>query len=272
VSTRAWDLLATPQAIEDAAWELFHENSKLTSHDPVMSEAVANAYMAQIPESLVFEGYPEVNLPENCELPPILLSEALKRDNVTLELEPSVLALETITALLKYGYGALDNTEGRRRRSVYSAGSLFPLELFAHIVRVAGLEPGLYHYYSPANSLRLLRKGNHSQKIAAAFVDPRCVQAAALTVFIAVVPERSVFRYGDRGYRFALLEAGAVVQNLNLAAASLDLRCANAGEFFDNEIDDVLDFDGLSVSTLYSMGIGKALGTDTTAGNGHIGK
>jgi SagB-type dehydrogenase family enzyme len=235
-----------------------------------MSEAVASAYLTQIPESLVFEGYPEVKLPEDCGLPPIFLSEAMERDNVTSELKPSFLSLETVTALLRYGYGvAPDNREapksGRRRRSVYSAGSLFPLELFAHIVRVAGLEPGLYHYYSPGNSLRLLRKGNHSQKIARAFVDPRCVQAAALTVFIAAVPERSVFRYGDRGYRFTLVEAGAVVQNLNLAAASLDLRCANVGDFFDNEIDDALDFDGLSISTLYSVAIGRASGTDSSA-------
>jgi SagB-type dehydrogenase family enzyme len=265
VSTRAWDLLTTPQATEDAAWELFHENSKLNSHDPIMSEAVASAYMAQMPESLIFEGYPEVKLPEACMLPPILLGDAMERDNVTTEFEPSFLSLETLTALLKYGYSALDNSEapesGRRRRSVYSMGSLFPLELFAHIVRVAGLEPGLYHYYSPGNTLRLLRKGNHSQKIAEAFADPRCIQAAALTVFIAAVPERSVFRYGDRGYRFALLEAGAVMQNLNLAAASLDLRCANVGEFFDNKIDDAFDFDGLSISTLYSVGIGKPSGS-----------
>jgi SagB-type dehydrogenase family enzyme len=84
------------------------------------------------------------------------------------------------------------------------------------------------------------------------------------------MPERSVFRYGDRGYRFALLEAGAVVQNLNLAAAALGLHCTNAGEFFDSEVDDVLDFDGLSISTLYAVGIGKtSQSVNDGAGNGH---
>jgi SagB-type dehydrogenase family enzyme len=256
MSTHAWDLLATPQEAEDSTWELFHENSKITPHDRLMPEAVANAYLAQMPESLIFEGYPEVQLPE-AAAPPILLRDAIARRTVTHDFEPCFITMDAAAALLKNAYGPLDGDDARRPRAVYSEGSLFPLELFVHSVRVAGLAPGLYHYYPPGNSLRLLSKGDHSPKLAAGFLDARSAQAA-LTVLVAVMPERSVFRYGDRGYRFALLEAGAVVQNLALTAAALDLACANAGEFFDSAIDDVLDLDGLSISTLYVVGIGKA--------------
>jgi SagB-type dehydrogenase family enzyme len=276
MSSFEWDLIATPLAVEDASWELFHENSKLTPHDQSMPEAVANAYVAQMPESLTFEGYLEVTLPDAAALPPVSLRDAMARNTITPDLEPCRLSLESSAALLRCAYGAPDGEEPtvclRRRRSVYSAGSLFPLELFVHIVRVAGLEPGLYHYFPPGNSLRLLRKGDYSQKFAAGFLDPRPVQAAAMTVFIAAMPERSVFRYGDRGYRFVLLEAGAVVQNLNLAAAALGLGCANAGEFFDSEVDEVLDFDGLSISTLYAVGIGNRSGyADNAASNAALG-
>jgi SagB-type dehydrogenase family enzyme len=271
MNSLAWEMVTMPQMAEDSAWELFHENSKITRFDRVMTESVANACMAQMPESLIFEGFPEVKLPE-VALPAISLWEAMSRETVTVELEPCLLNLNTVAALLRCAYGVAesDAESVRRRRSVHSAGGLFPLELFIHSVRVDGLGPGLYHYYPPANCLRALRKGDQSQKLAAGFLDARCVQASAITVFIAAMPERSVFRFGDRGYRFALLEAGAVVQNLNLAAAALDLHCANAGEFFDSEIDDVLDFDGLSISTLYAVGIGKtSRSANEGAGNGH---
>lgn len=274
-SSVAWEMVATPQVPEDSAWEFFHENSKLTHYDRVMTESTANAYLTQVPESLIFEGFREVKLPEGV-LPPVPLWEAIARETVTLEMEPCSLSLDTAAALLRCAYGvpgsAPETESARRRRSVHSAGGLFPLELFIHSVRVDGLGAGLYHYYPPAHCLRALRKGDQSQKLAAGFatglLDGRWVQAAALTVFIAAMPERSVFRYGDRGYRFALLEAGAVVQNLNLAAAALGVHCANAGEFFDSEVDDVLDFDGLSISTLYAVGIGKT-SRSVNDGNGH---
>jgi SagB-type dehydrogenase family enzyme len=268
MSSVAWDLLATPQTAEDSAWELFHENSRLTPFDRAMPDSTALACMAQMPESLIFEGYPEVTLPEPA-LPKVPLWDALARETVTAELEASSLSLDAVAALLFCAYGVVGGDvpeHERRRRSVHSAGSLFPLELFVHSARVAGLGPGIYHYYPPGNSLRLLRKGDHSQKLAAGFRDARSVQAAGLTIFIAAIPERSVFRYGDRGYRFTLLEAGAIVQNLNLAAAALDLHCANAEEFLDREIDDVLDFDGLSISTLYAVGIGKSSRTANSSG------
>jgi SagB-type dehydrogenase family enzyme len=231
--------------------------------------------MEQMPESLVFEGYAEVKLPE-ATLPPVLLRDAMARGTVTNELEPRALTLDTAAALLRHAYGVSGSDDApessRRRRSVCS-GSLLPLELFVHSVRVAGLGPGLYHYYPPGNCLRLLRKGDNSQKLAAGFIDARCVQSAALTVFVAAMPERLVFRYGERGYRFVLFEAGAVVRNLNLAAAALDLHCVNAGEFFDSEVDDFLDLDGLSISTMYVVGIGKASGaTDSAARNGRVTK
>jgi SagB-type dehydrogenase family enzyme len=82
-------------------------------------------------------------------------------------------------------------------------------------------------------------------------------QAASLTIFITALFERTVFKYGERGYRFILLEAGHVAQNINLVAAALGLGCLNIGGFFDREIDDFLSLDGITHSTIYMIAIGK---------------
>jgi SagB-type dehydrogenase family enzyme len=81
-------------------------------------------------------------------------------------------------------------------------------------------------------------------------------QNASLIVFITAVFERSVFKYGDRGYRFIFLEAGHVAQNINLVATALGLGSVNIGGFFDREIDEFLDLDGVTHSTIYMVAIG----------------
>lgn len=81
-----------------------------------------------------------------------------------------------------------------------------------------------------------------------------------MIVFITAIFERSVFKYGDRGYRFIFLEAGHVAQNMNLVCAALGLGCVNIGGFFDREIDDLLDLDGITHSTLYMLALGRKTG------------
>jgi SagB-type dehydrogenase family enzyme len=67
---------------------------------------------------------------------------------------------------------------------------------------------------------------------------------------------RSRFKYGLRGYRFTLLEAGHVVQNLQLAAAASGLGCLPIGGFFDRRLDDILALDGVNESALYCVAVG----------------
>jgi SagB-type dehydrogenase family enzyme len=262
MSSTSWRLIAGPVQQDDSPWELFHENSKATPQDFFLPDAVADVYTQQMSESLGFEAYPEVRLPNAPHVPPVPLHQALLRRSLVRELETRDVTLEMAAALLRYAYGADDEppVTARRHRTVYSSGSLFPVELFLHASRVAGLNSGIYHYHPPSNGLRFVREGDQSQKLARALMDGSVVHTAALTIFVAAMPERSVFRYGDRGYRFALLEAGAVVQNLNLIAGALGLACVNIAEYFDRQVDTILNLDGLTVSTLYVVAIGNAAG------------
>jgi len=272
MSSTTWELMTTALERDDSAWELFQENSKASSHEPFLPEAVADAYAKQMPESFSFHPYPEVKLPEAATLPPVPLQQAIARRTAATALEPGEISFETAAALLRCSYGIAGEAEppgaSRRQRAVHSSGSLFPVELFIHSSRVQGLNSGIYHYNPPENSLRLLRGGDHSQKLAPGLQDGRIAQTAALMVFIAVMPERSVIRYGDRGYRFALLEAGGVVQNLNLVSTALGLACVNIGEYFDREIDDVLTLDGLSIATMYVVAVGRPAGETEEAAHG----
>jgi SagB-type dehydrogenase family enzyme len=67
---------------------------------------------------------------------------------------------------------------------------------------------------------------------------------------------RSRFKYGLRGYRFALLEAGHVVQNIALAATALRIPALPLGGFYDRRVDDVVGADGLDEATVYAVLLG----------------
>ena len=75
--------------------------------------------------------------------------------------------------------------------------------------------------------------------------------SSAAVVLVTGVFWRSRFKYGDRAYRFTLLEAGHVGQNVVLAATALGLASVPIGGFFDRRADAFLGIDGLHEASLY---------------------
>ncbi len=245
----------------DLAWETFHENSKISMFDLPPSDHEVLAKMAEFEESLSFDGYPIVDLPESPAPPVIPLGEAILKRSTAKQMIPRPISLQSVATLLYCAYGVTRDQRAlgfpRSFRTVPSAGALYPLELYFHCGHAEAFQSGLYHYNPTKNHLRLLMDGDQSKEIAPMLVQPNIAHNASLIVFITAVFNRSTFKYGDRGYRFALLEAGHVAQNLNLAAISLGLGAINLGGFYDRKIDAFLDLDGLTQSTLYMVAVGK---------------
>ncbi|MEK6787298.1 MAG: SagB/ThcOx family dehydrogenase [Nitrospirota bacterium] len=258
-----WQDLAFSAGSETSLWELFHENSKLGRHAPGLTEKEVREYVASLPESLQFDGYPTVALPKR--LPTLRLSvrEAIQGRISRREFIKVSMPLNYLAALLLLGYGIVDFTPAhagespiRRRRVVPSAGALYPLEIFFHATRVRGLATGLYHFNPSHRVVELVRSGDQTKTFKKSFVQMPAVTKASLVIFITAMFERSTFKYGDRGYRFILLEAGHVAQNINLVAGSLGFGSVNLGGFFEREVDDFLAIDGITHSTIYTLAIG----------------
>jgi SagB-type dehydrogenase family enzyme len=248
---------------EAKAWELFHENSKLTRYSELPSNEEVVLTMKTMYESLPFTNYPEVKLPPpELELK-LALAEALSRRCTARDLMPGAVALHELSTILYYAYGITRPNEGsnfpRPFRTAPSGGALYPLELFFHTTQVGEIDSGLYHYNPTRNGIRLLRQGDATACISEALVQSELPSTFSLLIFVTALFQRSVFKYGDRGYRFVLLEAGHVAQNINLAASGLGFGSVNIGGFFDHEVDDFLDLNGVTHSTIYLVGIGKSL-------------
>jgi SagB-type dehydrogenase family enzyme len=189
------------------------------------------------------------------QLDKAILSRVSVRD-----IMPCPIRLKDLTALLHLSYGITRDAAAsgllRGFRVVPSAGGLYPLEIFFHSAHVEGLAPGLYHYNPSKHHLRFLREGDHRHQIAQSLIQGSIAQNASLLIFMTALFERSIFKYGNRGYRFALLEAGHVAQNINLVSSALGLGCLNIGGFVDRDIDEFLQIDGITHSTIYMLAVG----------------
>lgn len=265
-----WNELLLPSTTEDAAWELFHENSKLGRYFAALSEEQVVQKTKELHESLPYEGYPKVELPAPLATPTSSLSETILNRVSVRNFAPRSFSLEEIATLLHYAYGTTRDNQGtnlpRPFRAVPSGGALYPLEIYFHCVDVKGLVPGLYHYNAAGHHIRRLSEGDQRKTIAESLIQPEVALESSLMIFITAMFERTVFKYGDRGYRFTFLEAGHVAQNMNLMATALELGCVNIGGFYDRDVDAYLGLDGIMHSTIYLMAIGEPTCSESIEG------
>jgi len=78
----------------------------------------------------------------------------------------------------------------------------------------------------------------------------------SLLLVITAMFGRTKIKYGERGYRFVLLEAGHVAQNICLAAVGMNLGACPIGGFVDDLVHEVLDVDGVDEAAIYAVAIG----------------
>jgi SagB-type dehydrogenase family enzyme len=243
----------------EIAWELFHENSKTSRLEGMLPDDAVVARMQSLQESLCYRGYPRYELPRRTSLNGIGLQDTLDRRESGRQLTACVISIDDLSTLLHYMYGRREHQPAgdfpRVFRTVPSGGALYPLEIYLHATAVLGLPVGLFHYEPPEHCLRLTRQDPEGA-FRSGLVFPAPVEAAAVTIFITAVFYRATFKYGDRGYRFVLLEAGHVGQNLALTATALGLSAVNIGGYRDEIIDGYLGLDGLRQSAVYLAAVG----------------
>ena len=256
-----WEEILLTDCHEAREWELFHENSKIGRYTQALPQEEVRARMSSLYESLPYVGYPVVDLPHMFSPLPHSLEQAITSRTSVRNFSPASLTLEKISTILHFAYGitreANDPSLPRSFRVVPSGGALYPLEIFFHTACVKGLQAGLYHYNPLAHHLSFLRNEDGTERLLAALVQPELARGAAIIIFLTALFERSTFKYGNRGYRFILLEAGHVAQNVNLVATALGLGSVNIGGYFDREVDDFLEIDGVTHSTIYLIAIGE---------------
>jgi SagB-type dehydrogenase family enzyme len=147
---------------------------------------------------------------------------------------------------------------GNVRRTAPSSGALYPIETYAVVHNVKGIERGVYHYAIREHELELVRAGDFRAHTVDQAIGQEFLGECAAVIFLTQVIQRMRPKYQDRSYRYGLLEAGHIGENAYLAAVSLGLGACGVGAFMDDAINEMLGVDGTEEAAVYMLAVGHA--------------
>ena len=121
-------------------------------------------------------------------------------------------------------------------RSVASAGALYPFELYLAVHAADGVGAGVYHYDPLGGFLQQLRAGRVP-------VIPKAISGVFASIYITGIFFRSAWKYRRRAYRYVLLDAGHLLENLRLSLMAMGLPFSIHLDFDDDHAGLLLGLD-----------------------------
>jgi SagB-type dehydrogenase family enzyme len=142
------------------------------------------------------------------------------------------------------------------RRTVPSGGARHPFETYIAVLRVEGLQMGLYRYLP------------FDHRLVVEFLDPNLPErlsqscnsfagASAATFIWTALPYRTAWRYAGMAEKLILQDSGHLCQNLYLACEAIGAGTCAVSAYNQVEMDRLLGVDGEEELTVYSAPVGK---------------
>lgn len=240
--------------------QLFHQSSKdhAKGHPPIDRDS------SKWPEAwstVYYKAYhrlPKIPLPNVS--PTADLFTTIEQRVSRREYRDEPLSLEALGSLLRYSCGNMGMMpDGKRRhRAQASGGARYPIEVYPFVLRAGdGYRPGLYHYNVKAHALDVLWERTFSPEELDTLFMYDWTKNAGVVFLMTAVFRRNQMKYGERGYRYILIEAGHIGQNLYLVSGALGLQCCALGGARDEmAVERLLDIDGVRESLVYLVAIG----------------
>ncbi len=184
------------------------------------------------------------------------LWDVLRRRRSVRAYSEDFVTLGQVSQLLWAMQGITGSIGDFKLRTAPSAGALYPIETYLCVNRVSELPRGVYHYDIQGHTLELLKEGDYGQSVMRGALDQQLAEKAALVVIWSAVFERSTWKYLERAYRYIFLDVAHIAQNLALASEGLGLGSCQIGAIYDDEMNAVLDLDGVTESVIYLSTVG----------------
>lgn len=233
---------------------VYHRWSK-----PGMSDllgAIAN-WGAQPPLYKTYPDAPRIVLPPPDDRPGLTLEQAIEMRRSVRNYSGEPLTLAELSRLLFYTGGINAERYGVRLRAAPSAGALYPIETYLAVHHVTDVRHGIYHYNVADHTLSLIRDADVRGEAVRHGLMQEFLGTCNLVVYFTIILQRLRWRYQERAYRYALLEAGHLAQNLYLTATSLGMGVCAVGAFLDDQVNALLGVDGENEAAVYMLSVGK---------------
>ena len=168
------------------------------------------------------------------------------------------MSLKDLSYLLWCTQGVKMVVEKGSLRNVPSAGARHAFETYLLVNNVEGLEKGIYRFLAIEHKLLAIKVDESLlDEAIPAFLNQKTIANAAVTFIWVAVAERMVWRFGERGYRYLLLDAGHICQNLYLAGQNVNCGTCAIAAFDDDAVNRFLNLDGEELFVAYAATVGK---------------
>ncbi|MGI0012432.1 MAG: SagB/ThcOx family dehydrogenase [Nitrososphaera sp.] len=138
-----------------------------------------------------------------------------------------------------------------------SGGARHPIEVYPVVLRVQGIEPGIYHYSVKRNELECIKKGMFQNLVLRLCSYQKWIRDAAAVFFMTAVLARTMWKYNhSHAYRVILLDAGHLGQTFHLVSTNLGLAPFSTAATNDKAIEVALGIDGITEIPVYTVAVG----------------
>ncbi|MCC3770091.1 SagB/ThcOx family dehydrogenase [Streptomyces sp. UNOC14_S4] len=248
----------------------FHENSKIRAAHRTLPPVDVDRLHPDTRRALArpYRDYgrtrTEHPLPKAAGRDLLPLDEAVRRRRSAAPMSRAPLALADLARVLDLSAGitgVAQAPDGVRLplRATPTAGGLCSGDLFVLAHRVEDLNPGVHYFHPGRRVLQCVNSGRDVEGAAAYTGYPDRVAGAAAVVLHVAAFRRNQWKYGERGYRMALLECGHLAQSVVTAAAALGLVAHPVVGFVDDHFDRLVGVNGTDDAVVHLTLLGGAV-------------
>jgi SagB-type dehydrogenase family enzyme len=187
----------------------------------------------------------QISLPEPIRQGDMSVEEALDNRESRRSYGDEALDLSAIGQLLWSAGGLGVDAITGATRTAPSAGGIYPIKLYLVTGETEGLEAGVYLYDALSHSLTSVSSGDVREELADAALSQGFISQAPATMVMVADYGRSTGRYGDRGERYAHMDAACASENVALQAESMGLGTVVVGAFSDEAVADIINTEGI---------------------------
>lgn len=168
------------------------------------------------------------------------------------------LGLDALSQILFAGQGQIAD-----RRTTPSAGAFYPLHLRVSAHNVEGLDSGVYSHAPAGHSLTFEHGPAVGRELEAAAIEDQPWVASAAAVIVVAADLKAIAEKfheqppeGERGARYAHIEAGASAQNMYLQCAASGVAGVLVAGFDDSAVKSALRLpENLEPQILFCAGL-----------------
>jgi SagB-type dehydrogenase family enzyme len=163
---------------------------------------------------------------------------ALRESNRIFKNAP--VSLASLGGILDLSISVTDHRTEYGRRPVPSAGARYPIETYLIPLQVDDLAAGVYHYDPYEHFLEHLFE-EFDRAVLPEVLAGQDIKDPAFLLVLTGLLHRTLVKYGGRGYRFVLLEAGGIAQEIDTCCRAANLGAVWLGGFVDRIVSEILD-------------------------------